>query len=158
MKLIVAVDVVKTDKGLVAAAVIYPVHLAAPSFTYQDKYGRRRDVTLEQFGRISVAYRTGVLKHLKQSALSWSVVSSKDLLKEDLMCLAVGRALERLSHRRSAMIHRGHIVLAHMGRSALPSKTIGLVEQWLYSKKTEAPWALRAAGALAKSVKNGILS
>jgi hypothetical protein len=157
MKLIVAVDTVMTDKGLVAAAVIYPVHLAAPSFTYQDKYGRRRDVTLEQFGRISVAYRVGVLKHLKQTALSWAVVSSKDMSRESLMCLAIGRALERLAHRRGTTLQRGHVIVVHVGKKALPSGTIGLVEQWLYSK-SEVPWTLRAAGALAKSVKNGILS
>jgi len=158
MKLIVAVDTVVTPKGLVAAAVVYPVHLAAPSFTYEDKYGRRRIVTLEQFGRISAAYRVGVLKHLKSSALSWAVVSSKGMARDALMCLAVGRALERLAHRRDSTLHRGHVIVVHMGRKVLPPGTIGLVEQWLYSKKTEAPWALRAAEALAKSVKNGILS
>jgi hypothetical protein len=77
--------------------------------------------------------------------------------RESLMCLAIGRALERLAHRRGTTLQRGHVIVVHVGKKALPSGTIGLVEQWLYSK-SEVPWTLRAAGALAKSVKNGILS
>lgn len=152
MQLIVAVDsIIKTGVEAVAAAVVYPVNATAPVFQYTDKQGRRREVSLEDFSRLSECYQTNILSYLKRSSLSWAVIGRRDDNREAAMALAVARSLERLAYRRPDInMRRDMVRVVMVGKVPLPSEHIGHVQQELVSRG-EKPWYVGAAYVLAKA-------
>jgi hypothetical protein len=150
MKLIVAVETVKIGEGIVAGAVVYPVNVPAPIFTYTDKQGRRRTVGLEDFSRLSDVYQQNILRYLKQSTLSWAVVPRRDPDRQTAAALSVARALERLKHFRPEAVARREDLVVHVPKT-LPPERLGNLTQVTWSEKRTAPWGVLAASALAKT-------
>lgn len=151
-QLIVAVEAVRQEQGVVAAAVVYAVTTTAPTFQYTDRRGRTKVVTLEEYARIPAPFQGGILRYLKRTALGYAVILKRDDDRQTAMCLAVARALERLAHVRGGL-SRDRIVLHVVGKY-LPTERVGRIDQRSWNRRQDAPWHLGAATVLAKAPRN----
>ncbi len=149
-QLVVAVETEQTDSKLVAAAVVYGVNTAPPSFIYSTKTGDQRIVGLEHFGRLSVDRQAAIQHHVKQNALSWVRVIRYDDDRALAISLAVARALERLRHVREYDLDRRYVSVHFRGRCPLESNAVGGVKQNVYLPEDDVTWYLRAASVIAK--------
>jgi len=149
-QLVVAVETDHTDNKLVAAAVVYGVNTAPPSFIYSTKTGDQRIVGLEHFGRLSVDRQAVIQHHVKIAALSWVRITRFDDNRSLAISLAVARVLERLRHVHAYDLDRRFVSVHFRGREPLESKAVGGARQNVYLPEDDLTWYLRAASVIAR--------
>lgn len=145
-KLIIAVSAT----SVAAAAVIYRVNEAEPTFVFADSRGQvfaRR--LLSSIHPVPPNLKTLVDSNIKKTALSWAIVRMSDSARTYSMGLASARALERLRLQRPEVLSNlrfGEVQIATSSKFRLPEELVHLTPQQLEVHD----WQVNAAAFLSK--------